>query len=131
MPNNGVILSPDAVASAIAQDKHHVVKERAFLRGSGIFSSIGSYLIPMIQKVAKYIYKRGKTFVKETSDRFLNKGDSITESLRRGALRTLGEIGDDIRNYSSSAASSSSSGAGFKRPKRKRYGHILTADRTS
>lgn len=91
---NVVHITPDHILRSL--DNQIFVKGRPFLRGSGIFGALGSFLLPLASALGKYLFSKGANLATQTSDNLL-QGRSFKESLRDGATGTLNEIRSDIK----------------------------------
>jgi hypothetical protein len=89
-----VTLRPEGIAQTLSTQ--HFSKGRAFLRGSGIFSSIGAVLLPILAKVGKYLFPKATEFVADTASGLLD-GKSFSDSVKRGAARTIDSVNTDIQ----------------------------------
>ncbi len=73
----------------------HFVKSRKFMRGSGLFSSIGSFLTPILKRLGVYALSRGADFINDASTS-LSAGNNIKESLKSAGKKTITRVGSDL-----------------------------------
>jgi hypothetical protein len=78
-------------------DDHAFVKSRKFMRGAGLFTSIGAFLLPILKSLGGYALSRTADFVKDTSTN-LASGNSFKQSLKTSAQNAANRVGTDIRN---------------------------------
>ncbi len=71
------------------------VKSRKFMRGSGLFSSIGNFLIPILKRLGGYALSRSADFAKDASSA-LSEGKNLKESFKSAGNRTLTRVGSDV-----------------------------------
>jgi hypothetical protein len=78
-------------------DNQVFVKSRKFMRGSGLFSSIGSFLLPILKSVGRYLFSQGSTLVGDASSSLI-EGKNFKDSVKSAAQKTVTRIGNDIKN---------------------------------
>jgi hypothetical protein len=77
-------------------DNQVFVKSRKFMRGSGLFSSIGSFLLPILKSVGRYLFSQGSTLVSDASSSLI-EGKNFKDSVKSAAQKTVTRIGSDIK----------------------------------
>jgi hypothetical protein len=77
-------------------DNQVFVKSRKFMRGAGLFSTLGAFLLPLISRLAGYGVSRAADFVKDTSDN-LSAGNSFKDSINSSARNIVSKVGSDIQ----------------------------------
>ena len=71
------------------------VKSRKFMRGSGVFSSIANFLVPILKKLGGYALSRTADFAKDASTS-LSQGRNLKESFRNAGNKTITRVGSDV-----------------------------------
>jgi hypothetical protein len=76
-------------------DNQVFVKSRKFMRGAGLFSALGAFLMPILSSLTGYGVSRAADFVKDTSDNLI-AGNSFKDSVKTSARNTWNRVGADI-----------------------------------
>ena len=71
------------------------VKSRKFMRGSGVFSSIANFLVPILKRLGGYALSRTADFAKDASTS-LSQGRNLKESFRNAGNKTITRVGSDV-----------------------------------
>jgi hypothetical protein len=77
-------------------DNQVFVKSRKFMRGAGLFTTLGAFLLPIISKLAGYGVSRAADFAKDTSANLI-AGNSFRDSIKSSARNVVDRVGGDIQ----------------------------------
>jgi hypothetical protein len=72
------------------------IKSRKYMRGAGLFSSIGAFLLPILRSLSGYALSTAANFAGDTSAA-LAEGKSVKDSVKSSAQKTIRKVGSDIQ----------------------------------
>lgn len=102
----------DVIRAHSLRGGEHFVRSRRFLRGSGVFTALGSVLIPLLARAGRYLFTKGVDAANRTAQN-MQSGQTFLNSLKSGAKETIHEVAADaLRKVR---------GGGNKRGRKRRY----------
>ncbi len=91
-------LYPNDFLRAVGGSDDVFVKSRKFMRGSGLFASLGSFISPILKRLSQYAISRGSDFMRDTSAG-LAEGKNFKDSFKSAGKRTVTRLGEDFRKF--------------------------------
>ena len=107
-----VTIRPEDVARAHSASGEHFTRSRRFLRGLGLFTALGSILVPLLARAGRYLFTKGVDAASRTAQN-MQSGQTFLNSLKAGTKDTIHEVATDaLRKVS---------GRGDKKGRKRRY----------
>lgn len=112
-----IIRPEDVVQAHRLGGSEHFARSRRYLRGSGLFTALGSILVPLLARAGRYLFTKGIVNTANRTAQHMQSGQTFLNSLKAGAKDTIHEVATDaLRKVSGRGG-----GGQHKKTRKRRY----------